>query len=673
MEAVQAQQVQDTLAPAAVFSVKSRETARAAEDVSLSDLPSAPLQMTEVLQRFTGVQVKDYGGVGGLKTVNVRSLGSEHTGIFLDGIQVDNAQNMQVDLSRFSPEQWERIRLYNGNKSLRLQTAKEYAAGSALYLDSGIPDLPDGSQGTARLSGGWFGTIHPYIRWDKAFGRARRSVAGGPDDAADPISGFRRMRRAPLVLRLSADYTQTNGRYPFSYFDTTLVRENGDLKSLRIEAALYGRVRGGEWNIRLYSYGSERGFPGPVIRRAMGFPFSAERQADRDIFVQGTWTQEWSARYGSALRFKYANNYTHYATHPEKNPMALYYDLHYRQQSAYLSWANSWALLDFWALDFSTDAQYNKLDADVAAFVHPQRVSAIAALATRFHWEKANLAAHLVYQGAWDGYDAKNAGAWTRENTFRQAWMPSLSAFYRPLEWLEMDAFAKLSYRLPTFNDLYYALIGNTNLRPESAMQLGLNLYFQLRTGPWTASLRLSPYFNRVRDKIVAIPTSSQFRWSMLNIGIVEVLGGDVKAAGGYWAGDWRCDLTLRYSYQRALDRTNPDNQTYGNQIPYIPLHSASVDASVVRKGWSLVWNTLFTGTRWSRTANIPEYEIKPWTITDLRLGKEFMLPRWKDGTTQPSLSLGVSFNNIFNRSYQIVQGYPMPGFNMMFSVTFKW
>lgn len=621
--------------------------------------------MTEVLQRFTGVQVKDYGGVGGLKTVNVRSLGSEHTGIFLDGIQVDNAQNMQVDLSRFSPEQWERIRLYNGNKSLRLQTAKEYAAGAALYLDSGIPDLPDGSQGTARLSGGWFGTIHPYIRWDKAFGGQRTNSA--------------RRSRAPLVLRLSADYTQTNGRYPFSYFDTTLVRENGDLKSLRVEAALYGRVRGGEWNIRLYSYGSERGFPGPVIRRAMGFPFSAERQADQDIFVQGTWTQEWSARYGSALRFKYANNYTHYATHPEKNPMALYYDLHYRQQSAYLSWANSWALLDFWALDFSTDAQYNKLDADVAAFVHPQRVSAIAALATRFHWEKANLAAHLVWQGAWDGYDAKNAGAWARENAFRQAWMPSLSAFYRPLEWLEMDAFAKLSYRLPTFNDLYYALIGNTNLRPESAMQLGLNLYFQLRTGPWTASLRLSPYFNRVRDKIVAIPTSSQFRWSMLNIGIVEVLGGDVKAAGGYQAGDWRCDLTLRYSYQRALDRTNPDNQTYGNQIPYIPLHSTSVDASVVWKGWSLVWNTLFTGTRWSRTANIPEYEIKPWTITDLRLGKELLLPHWKSGsesvvrTTRPSLVLGVSFNNIFNRSYQIVQGYPMPGFHMMFSVTFKW
>src|SRR5690348_3285138 len=35
---------------------------------------------------FSGVQVKDYGGVGGLKTVSVRSLGAAHTGILYDGI-----------------------------------------------------------------------------------------------------------------------------------------------------------------------------------------------------------------------------------------------------------------------------------------------------------------------------------------------------------------------------------------------------------------------------------------------------------------------------------------------------------------------------------------------------------------------------------------------------------
>ena len=62
----------------------------------------ASANISEAVRRFAGVQVRDYGGVGGLKTVNVRSLGSEHTGVFIDGIQVDNAQNMQVDLGRFS-------------------------------------------------------------------------------------------------------------------------------------------------------------------------------------------------------------------------------------------------------------------------------------------------------------------------------------------------------------------------------------------------------------------------------------------------------------------------------------------------------------------------------------------------------------------------------------------
>mgnify|MGYP002624503116 CR=1 FL=1 len=60
--------------------------------------------LPEAVRRFSGVQIRDYGGVGGLKTVNVRSLGSEHTGVFLDGFEIDNAQNMQVDLGRFQTD-----------------------------------------------------------------------------------------------------------------------------------------------------------------------------------------------------------------------------------------------------------------------------------------------------------------------------------------------------------------------------------------------------------------------------------------------------------------------------------------------------------------------------------------------------------------------------------------
>ena len=58
--------------------------------------------VADALRYFSGVQIKDYGGVGGVKTVDIRSMGTNHTGIFYDGIQLGNAQNGQIDLGKFS-------------------------------------------------------------------------------------------------------------------------------------------------------------------------------------------------------------------------------------------------------------------------------------------------------------------------------------------------------------------------------------------------------------------------------------------------------------------------------------------------------------------------------------------------------------------------------------------
>ncbi|MBR6211920.1 MAG: TonB-dependent receptor [Bacteroidales bacterium] len=639
----------DTLSAASVFGVKYLPVVRAAEDVYLPQRPVAPLQVAAVLQHFTGVQVKDYGGVGGLKTVNVRSLGSEHVGIFLDGIQVDNAQNMQVDLGRFSTDGIAQVALYNGQKSRRLQTAKEYASGAAIHLTSERPLHFDGSGGRFRLRGGSFGTVNPSLTWDKDLGRS-------------------------LALRTQAEFLASNGRYKYPYFDTTLVRENGDIKSLRLEAQLFGTLHGGSWNLHAYTYGSERGFPGPVIRRAAGFPFSAERQADQNLFVQGGWDQDWTDRYATSLRFKYSNDYTHYCSHPEKNPMAMPYDLHYRQQSDYLSLAQSYVLADPWSIDLSTDGQFNALDSDVGQFVTPRRATFTGALATRVAWESFRAAAHLVYMGAWDFFDTPSAGGWSREDTYRDAWMPSLSIFWRPLQWLEIDAYAKRSYRLPSFNDLYYSHMGNSSLVPEQAEQFGLDLrFYERKPSNYHLDVRISPYFNRVSNKIVAIPTSSQFRWTMLNIGLVDVTGLDTKAEAGINRGDWFLQGTLRYSLQQALDHSDSDSRTYGNQIPYIPLHSGGIGLEARYGYWSLCWDTGISGGKWSRTANIADYYIEPWSISDASISRLCYLTNINTRGMVPELTFTLDFGNVFNKPYQIVQGYPMPGFNALLSVELNW
>jgi len=115
------------------------------EIVPSQSLKGAELQhlnsqsVADALRYFSGIQLKDYGGVGGIKTVDIRSMGTHHLGIFYDGIELGNAQNGQIDLGQFSLDNIEEISLYNGQKSAIFQPASQLAAGPCA-LPASAPD-----------------------------------------------------------------------------------------------------------------------------------------------------------------------------------------------------------------------------------------------------------------------------------------------------------------------------------------------------------------------------------------------------------------------------------------------------------------------------------------------------------------------------------------------------
>ena len=101
-----------------------------------------------------------------------------------------------------------------------------------------------------------------------------------------------------------------------------------------------------------------------------------------------------------------------------------------------------------------------------------------------------------------------------------------------------LRAFAKKSFRMPTFNELYYTEVGNASLKPETAIQYNLGFVLSTDSGPsWLGSLSLQAdgYYNTVHDKVVAYPKGQQFRWTMLNLGRVHIAG--VAGSGRHPAG----------------------------------------------------------------------------------------------------------------------------------------
>jgi len=86
------------------------------------------LQVSDAVKFFSGVTVKDYGGIGGMKTVSVRSMGAQHTAVTYDGVAVTDCQTGQIDIGRYSLENVDLLSLDIGDGNTIFQPARMFAS-----------------------------------------------------------------------------------------------------------------------------------------------------------------------------------------------------------------------------------------------------------------------------------------------------------------------------------------------------------------------------------------------------------------------------------------------------------------------------------------------------------------------------------------------------------------
>lgn len=600
--------------------------------------------VADAIRYFSGVQIKDYGGIGGLKTVNIRSMGSQHVGVFYDGIEIGNAQNGVVDLGKFSLDNMESISLYNGQKSSIFQSAKDFASAGSVYMQTRTPVFVPGKKYNLRatIKGGSFGTINPSVLWEHQLSNN-------------------------ISTSVSAEYLYTTGKYKFSYskkdgYDTTEVRKNGDVQIFRAEAALFGTINEGDWRVKAYYYNSERGYPGASVREEPGKFRHQDRQWDDNFFIQSSFRKSIGPFYNMQLSGKYAHDYLHYLSDPRLDVTTMYVDNHYTQQEVYFSSANEFTFFKWWSANLSVDFQWNTLDADLVDFVYPTRYTVLAALATSFRFDKVKVQASILNTYVTEKVEFGTAAEDKNELT------PTVVASYKPWNHIDLNlrAFYKRIFRMPTLNDLYYTFIGNKSLHPEYTTQydLGLGYVKEFKGTFWKQlDIQADVYYNQVDDKIIAMPTSNQFRWTMVNLGYVEIRGVDVAVQGTVQIANVLLNARLNYTYQKAQDFTDKESMYYGGQIPYIPWHSGSVILGGNYKSWDLNYSFIYTGERYESQANIPENYAQPWYTHDMSLSKNFQF-----GKT--GLRLTAEVNNIFNQQYEVVQCYPMPGTNFKIIAT---
>jgi vitamin B12 transporter len=590
---------------------------------------------------FSGVLIKDYGGIGGLKTISVRSLGGLNTGLVYDGISIADAQTGQADLGKFSATFVQSLELDQANPQQIPLPARIYASASILAFTSNSFNTTNFTQKKwlAGVNAGSFGLWQPY--------------AG----LYFPVS-------KNMVVTANAEATWARGDYPYSVengmFSQKAVRSNSDIQSFQGELNIVNRFADSSvLQTKLWGYNSERGLPGSII---FFNDMAAQRLQDKNLFVQSRYLKKLNLATSLLVSAKYSSLYTKY-TDPNFLNNAGGLDDRYMQHEIYGSMAFSHLIGKYFSFSLAADLASTHLSANINNFPTPTRTSLWNSLMLQFtqsHWQ---LNASLLYTNINDKTETGSAA------TNKSKFTPAFSLGYKPgpESPFLFRFFYKNIFRIPTFNDLYYTYISNINpkLLPEYSNQYdaGFTYTRNFKSALSQFSISLDGYYNNIKDKIIAVPSQNLFIWTMQNIGKVQIKGVDINGqANGKFSSTVKWSARIAYTWQQALDVTDPSSAEYKNEIPYTPENSGSALAVLYFKNWSAGYSFLFSGMRYTLGENDPSNQLAGWNSQDAFIS-------WQINCRDFRTTIKGEVNNIFNEQYDVIHYYPMPGRSYKLSI----
>jgi vitamin B12 transporter len=199
------------------------------------------------------------------------------------------------------------------------------------------------------------------------------------------------------------------------------------------------------------------------------------------------------------------------------------------------------------------------------------------------------------------------------------------------------------NFRMPTFNDLYDVWLGNPLLQPEHSECYDIGFETMLdRSG--VHSVEMTYFDISTRDRI--LPNAFYFP---VNIPHAQSTGVEARYDLKFQNDvvNAFADITFNAASRQSTDSTN------GKQLLYNPKVVCSMGISARFLGFSLSISEMYTSKRFiadDESAWLPEY----W-LTNMNLSTAVRV-------NPLQLDIRVELSNFFDRDYQVLPGYPMPG-----------
>ena len=243
--------------------------------------------------------------------------------------------------------------------------------------------------------------------------------------------------------------------------------------------------------------------------------------------------------------------------------------------------------------------------------------------------------------------------------------IPCIDIKGRVLKYFYVKLNAAKHYRIPTFNDLYWAQGGNPNLKAEDGWSEEMSLEHRYSKKYLSWELSATGFNRNIDNWIIWLPDDHGI-WSPENVLKVWSRGLEYKVKTTFEKKKFKCQLSGLYNYVLSTNEkaAGTNDASLGKQLIYVPIQNAMGSILLSYKGTALSYNEVYTGYRYTLSDNT-KY-LKPYLIANISISQTFALASSK-------IKVFLQMNNVWNETYQVLAYRAMPLFNYQVGLSLQF
>lgn len=241
--------------------------------------------------------------------------------------------------------------------------------------------------------------------------------------------------------------------------------------------------------------------------------------------------------------------------------------------------------------------------------------------------------------------------------------VPSIAFSYALFPSLQVKGKVSRNYRLATFNDRFWRPGGNENLLPESGWSEEIGLVYSHKIDHFSFTSSLTGFNRNIENWIMWSIQEGQRYWSANNITKVWSRGLEPRVSMGFKNYDFNISWAIGYDYIRSTNQFAIEFPKIpaGAQLIYTPVHQAFSTFTFGYRSLSFSYQHTYKG----KTQGINDH-LEAFQVANARIQYSFKADAFHS-------TLFFRVNNVWNKSYLVVERRPMPGINYQFGININF